>query len=160
VPGPRPAAREPRGLSAAAEPAIDHVIGLAYLDATTGELCATELPLTAVLDELVRVAPREVLAAATHFADPERCPLAAVRARYRAPWTAAALPDEAEAQRELGAILPSDGSHPLAVRAAAAVVAYARATQPTGALPVVRLQLYQPADAVVLDEAAIANLEL
>src|SRR5262249_35959722 len=67
-------------------------------------------------------------------------------------------------RRELGAIVPPGapgaGDGALAVRAAAAVVAYARATQPTGALPVVRLQLYRPDDAVVLDEAAIANLEL
>ncbi|MEO7734493.1 MAG: DNA mismatch repair protein MutS, partial [Kofleriaceae bacterium] len=62
----------------------------------------------------------------------------------------------------LGPILPpkSGDDHELAIRAAATVVAYARATQPTGALPVVRLQLYQPSDSVVLDEAAIANLEL
>jgi DNA mismatch repair protein MutS len=53
-----------------------------------------------------------------------------------------------------------DSDHALAIRAAATVVAYARATQPTGALPVVRLQLYEPTDTVVLDEAAIANLEL
>src|SRR5438132_6663427 len=39
-------------------------VGLAYLDATTGELCATELAAGALCDELVRVAPREVLAAA------------------------------------------------------------------------------------------------
>ena len=154
VPAPRPAA-------AKAPAAVDHLVGLAYLDATTGELCATELPLTAVVDELVRVAPREVLAAAAQLADPERGPLAPVRARYRAAWNAADIPDEAEARRELGAILlEGEGDLPLAVRAAAAAVAYARATQPIGALPVVRLQLYQPADAVVLDEAAIANLEL
>src|SRR5512140_1235038 len=36
--------------------------GLAYLDATTGELCATVIPPAALVDELVRVAPREVLA--------------------------------------------------------------------------------------------------
>src|SRR3954449_5274463 len=41
VPGPRPSA------------AAIGAVGLAYLDATTGELCATELPATAVLDELV-----------------------------------------------------------------------------------------------------------
>jgi DNA mismatch repair protein MutS len=141
-------------------------VGLAYLDATTGELCATELPIAAVLDELVRVAPREVLAAPGLLADPERGPLAAIRARYRVAWNAAEIPDDAAARHELGAILPpgaaagDDGTGALAVRAAAAVVAYARATQPTGALPVVRLQLYRPSDAVVLDEAAIANLEL
>jgi len=133
--------------------------GLAYLDATTGELCATELAIGAVVDELVRVAPREVLAAAPQLA--ETGPLVAIRARYRVPWNAAAIPDEAGARAELGAVLPGDhAERPLAIRAAAAVVAYARATQPTGALPIVRLQLYEPGDAVVLDEAAIANLEL
>jgi DNA mismatch repair protein MutS len=135
------------------------LIGLAYLDATTGELCATELPLSAVADELVRVAPREVLAAASYLTDTG--PLAAVRARYRMPWNASEIPDEAAARDELGAIAPGDAAdRPLALRAAAAVVGYARATQPTGALPVVRLQLYESSDAVVLDEAAIANLEL
>jgi DNA mismatch repair protein MutS len=135
------------------------LVGLAYLDATTGELCATELPITAVLDELVRVAPREVLAAATELA--EVGSLGPIRARYRVPWNAAKIPGDANAEEELGPILPRErGDRPLAIRAAAAVVAYARATQPTGALPVVRLQLYQPHDTVVLDEAAIANLEL
>jgi DNA mismatch repair protein MutS len=139
---------------------LEHLIGLAYLDATTGELCATELPISAVVDELVRVAPREVLAAASYLG--ETGPLAAIRARYRMPWNAAEIPDEATARHELGSIAPhgDSGDRPLALRAAAAAVAYARATQPTGALPVVRLQLYQPTDAVVLDEAAIANLEL
>jgi DNA mismatch repair protein MutS len=143
-------------------------IGLAYLDATTGELCATELPAGAVLDELVRVAPREVLAAPGQLADPARPssggPLALIRSRYRVPWNAAPIPDDAGARAELGAVLPRDvdPGRPmaLAIRAAAAVVAYARATQPTGVLPIVRLQLYDPGDAVVLDEAAIANLEL
>ncbi len=155
---------------AAVVPTKDRV-GLAYLDATTGELCATELAPSAVLDELVRVAPREVLTAEAHLG--ETGPLAAIRARYRAPWNPAEVPSEAAARAALGPIVPegvpprgaaaskSGGSDTaLAVRAAATVVAYARATQPTGVLPVVRLQLYEPTDTVVLDEAAIANLEL
>ncbi len=157
----------PAAAGPTADPGLDRSLGprfgLAYLDATTGELCATELPGTAVIDELVRVAPREVLAAAAELADADRGPVAAIRARYRVPWNAAEIPDDAGARRELGAIIPRDdaaGDRPLAVRAAAAVVAYARATQPTGTLPVVRLQLYEPSDTVVLDEAAIANLEL
>jgi DNA mismatch repair protein MutS len=157
-----PAVAEPAPGDVSPVPPIDDgMIGLAYLDATTGELCATELPPAAVLDELIRVAPREVLAAPDLLVDPERGPLAQIRARYRMPWNVAAVPDDAGARDELGSIVGGDGDeHPLAVRAAATVIAYARATQPTGALPVVRLQLYQPADAVVLDEAAIANLEL
>ena len=137
-------------------------VGLAYLDATTGELCATELAIGAVLDELVRVAPREVLVAAAHLNDAG--PLTAIRARYRAAWNPAVVPSDAGARAELGPIAAAadgvPGGPALALRAAATAVAYARATQPTGALPVVRLQLYQPDDAVVLDEAAIANLEL
>ncbi len=40
------------------------------------------------------------------------------------------------------------------------MLAYARATQPGGSLPLTRLGVYDAASAVVLDEAAIANLEL
>ncbi len=143
--------------------------GLAYLDATTGELAATELALTAVADELVRIAPREIVCAADQLVEGAR--LAIVRQVYaasrRAPWNAAPIPDEADARRELGALVDSarkpvavEGDSKLAIRAAAAVVAYARATQPTGTLPIGRLHLYEQGDSVVLDEAAVANLEL
>src|SRR5215831_3229776 len=75
VPGPKPASGEPVA------------IGLAYLDATTGELCATELPITVAIDELVRIAPREVLAASGQLAaDRGASPVAALQARYRAAW--------------------------------------------------------------------------
>src|ERR1051325_9219966 len=78
-PGPRSA---PGGEASA-------TIGLAYLDATTGELCATELPITAAIDELIRVAPREVLAAPDQLADRTApSPISALRARYRAAWNA------------------------------------------------------------------------
>ncbi len=130
--------------------------GLAYLDATTGELFATELPLAAIADELVRVAPREVLGAAKELDGV----LAAVRARYRVAWNPAVVPSDAGAVTELRTIAVPTDAEPLAVRAAATVVAYARATQPTGALPIARLVAYRPGDSVVLDEAAIANLEL
>jgi DNA mismatch repair protein MutS len=123
--------------------------GLAYLDATTGELCATVIPPAALVDELVRVAPREVLATHQHGEA-----LAPVRARYRAAWNTVDEPKESLA------IDGADKADPLALRAASAVVAYAKATQPSGALPIVRLHCYAPDDAVVLDEAAIANLEL
>ena len=132
--------------------------GLAYLDATTGELAATELPIAALVDELARIAPREILCAPELLAQASR--LAAVRARYKCAWNAAAIPDVAAAAQTLGALAPGTADRPLAARAAAAVVAYARTTQPTGVLPIVRLQLYAPGDSVVLDEAAIANLEL
>ena len=123
--------------------------GIAYLDATTGELRATELPQLAVADELVRVAPREIVCAADQIAK-----LRALAPRL--PWHPARIPDDPV--RELAGLLEAGAG--LAVRAAATVVAYARATQPAGTLPIARLQLYEPDDSVVLDEAAIANLEL
>lgn len=135
-------------------------VGLAYLDATTGELCATELQVSSVLDELVRVGPREVLAEPAQMDGM----LAPVRARYKMPWNPVAAVALDAAERELGTLLDGEpgrfDERPLAVRAAAAVLAYARATQPGGTLPVTRLVGYEPGDTVVLDETAIANLEL
>ncbi|MCE9580626.1 MAG: DNA mismatch repair protein MutS [Deltaproteobacteria bacterium] len=134
--------------------------GLAYLDVTTGEFrAATITGAAALADELARVAPREVLATA---ADLEGA-AAPVRARWRVPWTAIELPAAKDARAALDAELATGkllADHPHAAVAAAAVLAYARATQPAGVLPVVRLALYDPAATVVLDETAIANLEL
>ncbi len=147
---------EPAGLGGQGAPAW----GLAYLDVTTGEFRATALPSSsAAADELARVGPREVIATAQALASDELAPLR----RIRTVWTAAEVPDTAGAAALLGQALaevPDAAAHGLALRAAAAVLAYARATQPAGALPVSRLALYDPAAAVVLDEAAIANLEL
>lgn len=174
----------PAGGRAAAAPArrgesvaVNELCGLAYLDATTGELAATELPLAMIADELARIAPREVVCAGDQLEDGAR--LAVVRARLRVPWNAANVPGDEAALVELGALAVTAvaeltprsaepartqevalAEHPLAARAAAAVVGYARATQPTGALPIARLRLYEQADSVVLDEVAIANLEL
>ncbi|HEU0037380.1 MAG TPA: DNA mismatch repair protein MutS [Kofleriaceae bacterium] len=148
-PGDRPVVEAP--------PAID-TCGLAYLDATTGELAATELAMSAVVDELVRIAPREVICAPELLAESSR--LAPIRARYRCAWNAGVIPDDVGEELAALDVDPELAERPLAGRAAAAVVAYARSTQPTGALPITRLALYAPGDSVVLDEAAIANLEL
>ena len=140
--------------------------GLAYLDATTGELAATELALPHVIDELCRVAPREIIVSADLLGESVKAQqLASLRARHRAVWNPAPIPGEAEARTELGSMVVVEPRlalphRELAIRAAAAVVAYARSTQPTGVLPIARLQLYQPGESLVLDEAAIANLEL
>src|SRR5262245_10796771 len=116
---------------------VNERCGLAYLDATTGELAACELPLAAVADELTRIAPREVICAAEQLADTAR--LAPIRARVRVRWNAAPVPDDAGARGELGPLAAAEvgdqlDEAPLAARAAAAVLAYARATQPAGAL--------------------------
>ncbi|MEO6773625.1 MAG: DNA mismatch repair protein MutS [Kofleriaceae bacterium] len=144
---------------AALVPQDKQAFGLAYLDATTGELRATSLAFGELIDELVRVAPREILVDAKQLV--AGAVLAPIRARYRAAWNAAPVPAIGEANRVLAGLLGDDATaSEAALRAAAAVLAYARATQPTGTIPVTRLIAYQSADSVVLDEAAIANLEL
>jgi DNA mismatch repair protein MutS len=134
--------------------------GLAYADVSTGELRATELSTADELaGELSRVAPHEVLVAA---ADRE-----AVAERFRAA-ALTPLPEirgaegRALLERELASTVGELGlaDAPLALSAAAAVLAYARETQPGGGLPFVRLDRYDLDDAVVLDPAAVANLEL
>jgi DNA mismatch repair protein MutS len=127
---------------------------LAYLDVTTGEFRVTELASLAALgDELARVGPREVLIDGD--AD------AALRGRCRTAWTSVTMPDASaaiESLEDLDLLGPKGAPHTLI--AAAAVLDYARATQPSGTLPVTRLAAYDASSAVVLDEAAIANLEL
>ncbi len=180
----------------ATSPRAETPTGLAYLDVTTGELYATELAHSAIVDELVRVAPNEVLGDPALLAK-EQGALTALRSRYRVPWNPAPVPTEDDARRELremgllaalgaktaktvqsaqtgrtgktaevglaastGDAATSLDDMPLALRAAATVIAYARATQPIGSLPITCLVGYEPGDAVVLDETAIANLEI
>jgi len=140
--------------------------GLAYLDASTGEFGCTEVDsLEELGGELARISPREVLG------DPDALGpdggLSPVRALF---------PQLAYSEAEALAVADLDGIFdsalagdrktlgvaelPLAARAAAQAIEYARATQPVGALPLTRLHVYRPGDSVVLDEAATANLEL
>jgi DNA mismatch repair protein MutS len=169
-----------------------HRFGLAYLDATTGELRATELAFGELLDEVSRVAPREILIESKQLG--ESAVLAPIRARYRTAWNVVVAPVISEAtlmlagiplvaaetfieetsapRKKRGAASSSAAAESptltgspeelttCSLRAAAAVLAYARATQPGGTLPVTRIISYLPGDSVVLDEAAIANLEL
>jgi len=137
--------------------------GLAYLDVTTGEFRAAELAsASAAADEVARVGPREIVLDERDAGEGGACATGTLVRRYRCAWTIAAVPTLDDALAGLGAALadPVDRERPLAARAAAAVLAYARATQPAGTLPVARLVVYEPSATMVLDEAAIANLEL
>ena len=140
--------------------------GLAYLDVSTGEFRATELALgEALAGELARVRPREVLAGAADLDGGGV--LAPVCQRFR---EVAFSPIEPLSLKQAESLLTSTlagdlgdlglAERPLAARAAADVVAYARATQPAGVLPLSRLQVYEVGQSMVLDEVAIANLEL
>jgi DNA mismatch repair protein MutS len=140
-------------------------VGVAYLDITTGEFAASSVPEGALLDELARLEPREVLHRGVE--------LGGIRSRVRSSYVplsddhGTADVDGAVGARRLliealgPAASPTVAAlSPLAVRAAAGALTYARATQPTGKLPIFRLAAYRSSERLLLDEATRHNLEL
>lgn len=139
--------------------------GLAYLDVSTGEFRCTEVDSLAELAaELTRVMPREIL-----IGHDELKSVSIKRLCERFTDTAYTGVDrvaEAEGKALLENALAGSlkelglGKQPLAAMAAADTLQFARETQPTGTLPVSRIQVYRTGETVILDEAAVANLEL
>ncbi len=139
--------------------------GLAYVDVSTGEFRCTEVDSLAQLAaELTRVMPREILAGHKELTGASMKRLAE-RIRGVA-YTGVDRRSVEEGRQLLESTLAGTmeglglAARPLAARAAADALQYARNTQPTGTLPISRLQVYQTGQSVVLDEAAVANLEL
>src|SRR5262249_28504091 len=148
-------AKAPRYLAAVAL-AGGGTAGLAYLDVSTGEFRATELPLAALDDELARGDPPEILLDPVE-AQGEGGALGAA-ARRRRPITAVKMPAAEAATAILGPL--AAGVPPVPLVAAAAAVEYARATQPAGVLPLARLLVYRPEETLVLDDTSKTNLEI
>jgi DNA mismatch repair protein MutS len=140
--------------------------GLAFLDVTTGDFHATEAATAeALVDELARAEPRELVLAADdgdlasllRRAYP-RVPQARAPAVTGEGAAAAIATLTATLRAGFDEALPERA--PLATLAAGRVLDYARATQPGAPLPVSRLEVYRRADYLVLDEQARAHLEL
>ncbi|HEY5091015.1 MAG TPA: DNA mismatch repair protein MutS, partial [Polyangia bacterium] len=136
--------------------------GFAFLDVTTGDFRATEAPsVEALCEEIGRVAPRELVFGR---GDADRALADRVRAAH--PRVPRANVDDgdpaAELPRLLGATfdeaLPTRA--PRAAAAIAAVLRYARATQPGAELPLTGVEIYARTDTLVIDEQARAHLEL
>ncbi|MSP60667.1 MAG: DNA mismatch repair protein MutS, partial [Myxococcales bacterium] len=138
----------------------ESAIGLAWLDVSTGEFAATELPAAALDDELARLAARELLL--PHGALPELRQRSAVPVADAPPGDDGGAGDRALLEEALGAPFDELGlaAFPSSVAAAAACVRYARSTQPGATLPLSRIVPYRPADYLVLDETAQKNLEI
>ena len=160
-------AGDPQAIEAGAELTLAALwpgpaIGLAVLDASTGHLRATAVERSAsgglpaaLLEELRRAAPREVvlpddaeLAAALARALPD-----AVRSR-----AGAECFDAARAPRHPDG-LRADADDP-ASRAAAALLDYVGRYQPFALAQIARLRRYALSDAMVLDAVTRAHLEL
>ncbi|MCA9537034.1 MAG: DNA mismatch repair protein MutS [Myxococcales bacterium] len=135
-------------------------VGLCAFDLSTGALRACDLPdVDAALAELVRLDPRELLL-------PELSgPLHdAVRAQLEN--TPGQLAPASEAGL-LAEVLGSDQAADTraafsaeALRAIESVIAYASASQPGTPLSVQRVGHYDPSEQLILDEAAVRNLEI
>ena len=137
--------------------------GLAALDLSTFELRAAQLDGAASLvDELARLAPREVIfpAAAAEALD-------TVRKISPGAWHAgdellfgAAAGDRRLVEEKTDQPLEAWGAIPLAMGAAAAALRYAEQTQPTTGVPRCRLQLHRDGEHLLMDEATLRNLEV
>ncbi len=139
-------------------------VGLAVLDALTGDFRATSIEIVgedpfsrALCDELSRIAPREVLVAG----DSSEGWLARLRAFLPATtWTSV----PAASYSTESCVMQPEGFAPSsrrgAQRAAAAVMTFVVANQPYAAERLLRLREYKLTDAMVLDAATREHLEL
>jgi DNA mismatch repair protein MutS len=138
-------------------------VGLAVLDASTGELSACEAESRdAAISEIVRLDPREVLvtaeaaslATSVRFVLP-RATVREVSSGLDVP-RAISLLDEVLGEGRARASCESE----LSLVAAARCIELARACEPRGKLPVARLVEYPIGDTLVLDDATQRHLEL
>jgi DNA mismatch repair protein MutS len=139
--------------------------GLAVLDASTGDFRATTLgapegadPLSGpLIEELRRVAPREILALDS------QADVLAARLVEVLP-DVVVTPVAADAFDATGVSLRPDGfdpaSHDPEQRAAAAVLRYTAQNQPAGAGQIRRLRAYRLSDAMGLDASTRRHLEI
>jgi DNA mismatch repair protein MutS len=159
---------DPEGLEAVREVSVaalalhGDAVGLAVLEASTGSFRATQVPRDgdevppALLDELGRVAPRELL-------------LGPEEAARLATLLASRLPDAAHTAVEPGSYAPEAleapphgfaDQAPAAQRAAAAVLAYLAHHQPSALRHAPRLRPYDLRAAMILDAQTRRHLEL
>lgn len=134
--------------------------GIAFADVTTGEFAATELEASALLAELQRIAPSELLVPRSHEIDNDGLPGFITRCNddYFAPQLAkSALLNHFEART-----LASFGlsKWPLAAAAAGAIISYLRDTQITAAGQLTRLTSYHTGNYMLLDARTQRSLEI
>ena len=136
-------------------------LGFAYCDITTGEFQATQLSHLAELErELARIQPRELLA-------PEGRSPANNDGRFSVTPLPAFRFELSQARQTLCdhfgvSTLQGFGleERPMALRAAGAIVAYLRETQPAALRQLVALRTYSIAQFMNLDAVTLRNLEL
>ncbi len=146
----------------------EELVGLAYVDITTGEFASTQLDRAQLPLELERIAAAEVLVprseATPRWAEP-RGPdgLGALRLTSLEP-VAFELPSASQALLDHYGIMTLEAfgleGKPLAVRAAGAIVEYLGRTQRAGKLQLSTLHAYSTASYMAFDGQTRRNLEL
>jgi DNA mismatch repair protein MutS len=140
----------------------ERAVGIALFDLSTAELAAAELDdLTALLGELGRAAPRELLLGSAGPVE-----LGTASAAIRAALSRVALREDGPLDEP--EILPALGelAEPAALlgdsarRAVARVLRFARGCNPGQALPVGRIGRWEPGGAMRIDQTAQVHLEL
>ena len=142
--------------------ALGERFGLAILDASTGDFLAAEVnTVQSLRDEVLRVAPREILLPepSKNQASMKNLMKAYPQALY-SPLPLEVFEEERSGERmkSLGLSLPSGKDQ--AVRAVGAILFYVQETQKTAPIHLSRLEFYQVQDYLVLDETTRRNLEL
>jgi len=159
--------RENNYLAALAE--RDGIVGLAFVDLSTGDFLVTEFsgPEAAARqqEELERMRPSELLVASrpTSPADPRPVPLASLTQTPLEDWVFAEEYGARLLRDHFGvATLAGYGleGHALAVAAAGAALHYVRETQRGSLSHLDGIRFYQQQDSLILDPATMRNLEL
>jgi DNA mismatch repair protein MutS len=145
----------------------EHGAGLAYCDVSTGEFCAAQLGGAAELErELARLQPREIIIPEADPLATERAALASGRATPVTPFGAYRFESAAAKQALLDhfrvSTLQGFGleDKALAQRAAGAIVAYLRETQPGALKHLSAMRTYATSQFMGLDAVTRRNLEL
>jgi len=151
--------------------ATEQAVGLAYLDLSTGDFRATEFSganaLAQCADELVKLAPSEVLITANPLVNENReLATAFERVKTRTPvdeWAFARDYAVPLLERQMGAA-SLDGfgfaQHAAAAIAAGVIVHYVRQTQQNDAGHVDTIRYYERSQQMHLDQVTVRNLEL
>ena len=139
----------------------DNNAGIAYVDITTGEFAATQIPLSRVNSEINRLAPKELILAQTWsneiIMDGSLTITRVDEQQFHPRWSN----DILMTHFKVKSLQPYGCEHlPLAIQSAAAIIEYIRHHQNQALAGINSLQTYSTESFMILDEQTRRNLEL
>lgn len=139
----------------------DSNAGIAYVDITTGEFAATQIPLSRVNSEINRLAPKELILAETWsneiIMDGSLTITRVDEQQFHPRWSN----DILMTHFKVKSLQPYGCEHlPLAIQSAAAIIEYIRHHQNQALAGINSLQTYSTESFMILDEQTRRNLEL